>query len=214
MSDRIPSRTMSMRDRDHMSQHLHHHHHHHHHPHGHHRDYHRGSRRNNVPPIHVTDPNSCTYKVKEFARKLVAFLFGHVGICGLVVGYIIMGAFAFMAIESEDQKKRYEDVVRLRETTIQNLWNITHELNVLYPSEWNESVSDQVRIFQQKIVQFVIEGYDGKNYNASLRSQTDDDSADGLVMTEVAGAWSFSASFLYCLTVITTIGTVQSNSNA
>lgn len=139
-------------------------------------------------------------------RKLVAFLFGHVGICGLVVGYIIMGAFAFMAIESEDQKRRYEDVVRARETTIQNLWNITHELNVLYPSEWNESVSIQVRLFQQKIVQFVMEGYDGKNYNQTLRSQTDDENGDGS-SGETAGAWSFSASFLYCLTVITTIGT-------
>ncbi|EFX83663.1 hypothetical protein DAPPUDRAFT_47647 [Daphnia pulex] len=125
------------------------------------------------------DTDSWWYKVKEFTRKLIAFLFGHVGICGLVVGYIIMGAFAFMAIESEDQKRQYADVERVREATIQNLWNITHELNVLYPNEWNESVSIEVQLFQQKIVH------------------------DAATTT---GAWSFSASFLYCLTVITTIG--------
>ena len=195
MSER---RGTSMRDRDH----------HHHHG-GHHRSVRRQVLAQHPP---APDPNSCVYKVKEFARKLIAFLFGHVGICGLVVGYIIMGAFAFMAIESEDQKRRYEDVVRVREATIRNLWNITHELNVLYPSEWNESVSIQVQLFQQKIVQFVMEGYDGKNYNnnnQSLRSQADSAGGGGdgsAAEGDVAGAWSFSASFLYCLTVITTIG--------
>ena len=184
------------------------------------------------------DPDSCFYKIKEFMRKLTAFLFGHVGICGLVVGYIIMGAFAFQAIESEGTKKMYEDVVRLREQTITNLWNITNELNVLYPSEWNESVALQVLHFQRKIVQFVLEGYDGKHYqinrtqlqmlNAQLatdfidQSQQSDQSdvsnfwsstADPTGSSSAsagdggnAGAWSFSASFLYCLTVITTIG--------
>lgn len=167
----------------------------------------RGVERGGYHPAAVPDTDSWWYKVKEFTRKLIAFLFGHVGICGLVVGYIIMGAFAFMAIESEDQKRQYADVERLRESTIQNLWNITHELNVLYPNEWNESVSIEVQLFQQKIVQFVMEGYDGKNYvNQSLpRSQSDGgDPTPGDVTT--TGAWSFSASFLYCLTVITTIG--------
>jgi len=165
--------------------------------------------------------------VKEFGRKLTAFLFGHVGICGLVVGYIIMGAFAFQAIESEGTKKKYEDVVRLREQTITNLWNITNELNVLYPSEWNESVALQVLQFQRKIVQFVLEGYDGKHYqinrtqllqqfgefdidqssNPSVVTSTADPNGSGSASaTGNPGAWSFSASFLYCLTVITTIG--------
>lgn len=173
------------------------------------------------------DPDSCFYKVKEFGRKLTAFLFGHVGICGLVVGYIIMGAFAFQAIESEGTKKKYEDVVRLREQTITNLWNITNELNVLYPSEWNESVALQVLQFQRKIVQFVLEGYDGKHYqinrtqllqqfgefdidqssNPSVVTSTADPNGSGSASaTGNPGAWSFSASFLYCLTVITTIG--------
>ncbi|KAI9552978.1 hypothetical protein GHT06_020864 [Daphnia sinensis] len=166
-------RSMSMRDRDH------------HHVIHHHRD--PRLRRGYIPPA-GPDPDSWFYKLKEFARKLIAFLFGHVGICGLVVGYIIMGAFAFMAIESEDQKRQYEDVVRVREATIQNLWNITHQLNVLYPSEWNESVSIQVQLFQQKIVQF--------------NGEADPGGGDA----GTTGAWSFSASFLYCLTVITTIG--------
>lgn len=195
-----------MRDRD-SSYHQHHHHHRHHH-------HRRALQHHPSRP----DPDSCTYKLKELGRKTVAFLFGHVGICCLVVGYIIMGAFAFMAIESEDTKRRYEDVVRLREQTIQNLWNITNELNVLYPEEWNSSVALQVLNFQRKIVQFVLEGYDGKSYgnHTLIRSHMEisstasggGDHEDGApIVVESAGAWSFSASFLYCLTVITTIGT-------
>jgi hypothetical protein len=83
----------------------------------------------------------------------------------------------------------------------------------LYPNEWNESVSIEVQLFQQKIVQFVMEGYDGKNYvnqSSLLRSQQEAGGADGSSASDASatttGAWSFSASFLYCLTVITTIG--------
>lgn len=195
-------RAMSIRDHHHQQRD---HHHQHSRPSG-------GSMRRGGYAVDRSPPpdtNSWFYKVKEFTRKLIAFLFGHVGICGLVVGYIIMGAFAFMAIESEDQKRQYADVERVREATIRNLWNITHELNVLYPNEWNESVSIEVQLFQQKIVQFVMEGYDGKNYVnqslLSLRSQQDAGVTSDDATTST-GAWSFSASFLYCLTVITTIG--------
>lgn len=213
------SRGSSVRDQQYRqhrgSSHHHHNYHHHHHYH----DYRKRP-----------DPDSCLYKLKEFGRKLTAFLFGHVGICGLVVGYIIMGAFAFQAIESEGTKKKYEDVVRLREQTITNLWNITNELNVLYPSEWNESVALQVLQFQRKIVQFVLEGYDGKHYqinrtqlqilqhfdefdidqsaNPSVVTNTADPNDGGGSASDNPGAWSFSASFLYCLTVITTIGKI------
>ena len=142
---------------------------------------------------HRPQSRSGCHEVKEWIRKIVAFLFSHVGICVLVVGYIIMGAFAFMAIESEVEKKRYEDVVKMREETVQRLWRITYEFNVLYHDNWTMAIGDEVKGFQEQIVQAFLEGYDGNN-NTRAAGQ------DGVKK------WPFSAAFLYCLTVITTIG--------
>ena len=153
------------------------------------------------------EPRSLATKIKEGFRKTVAFLFGHVGICGLVVGYIIMGAFAFMAIEAEDESRSVEDVIKFREDTVQRLWRITYELNVLYRENWTEAVADEVRLFQEHVVQAVLDGYDGKNYNRSQEMNANSPSADSGAPGATGGnQWSFSGAFLYCLTVITTIG--------
>ena len=135
--------------------------------------------------------------LKEWFRKAVAFLFGHVGICALVVGSIIMGAFAFMAIEANDDAQVYEEVMKLREDTVQRLWSITDKLNILDKDNWTAAVGDEVRTYQQQIVTAILDGYDGKNYT---RPEAD---ADG---NPTGNQWSFSGAFLYCLTVITTIG--------
>jgi len=161
------------------------------------------------------EPRSLFARVKEGLRKTIAFLFGHVGICGLVVGYIIMGAFAFMAIEKETGH-RTEEAMKRREETVQHLWKITYQLNVLYRDNWTEAVNEEVLKFQQKVVEAVGDGgYDG------IRSQkTDANSSIGTASTVGTSIssndinqgsvkdnqWTFSSAFLYCLTVITTIG--------
>ena len=44
--------------------------------------------------------NRCTVaRAKTCAKIFLAQLFSHVGLCALVVGYAIMGAFIFMALE-------------------------------------------------------------------------------------------------------------------
>jgi hypothetical protein len=40
-------------------------------------------------------------RIKDFLRWLAAFLFTQVGVCALVVGYTIVGAFVFSSIEEE-----------------------------------------------------------------------------------------------------------------
>ena len=39
-------------------------------------------------------------RFKDLFRSFVAFVFSKVGICVLVVGYLLLGAFAFQAIEA------------------------------------------------------------------------------------------------------------------
>lgn len=126
-------------------------------------------------------------RCKSCCRKFTAFLFSHVGLCALVVGYSVLGAFAFRALEAPYEVRKASQVRALREQTVGRLWEVTAALNVLYKDNWTAAVNEHIRYFQLRLVAAVKDGYDGKE---SGREQQ----------------WSFSGAFLYSLTVITTIG--------
>ncbi|KAL1418287.1 hypothetical protein MTO96_026029 [Rhipicephalus appendiculatus] len=126
-------------------------------------------------------------KCRSCCRKFAAFLFSHVGLCALVVGYSVLGAFAFRALEGPYEVRKASQVRALREQTVSRLWDVTAKLNVLYKENWTFAVNEHIREFQLRLVAAVKDGYDGKE---SGREQQ----------------WSFSGAFLYSLTVITTIG--------
>lgn len=110
-----------------------------------------------------------------------------VGVCGLVVAYNIMGAFAFRAIEGEyGDPSPEEAALLLREDTVRKLWNITARLNILEQTRWRVEVTETLEDFQDHVVPLVkAKGYRGVHPNQ---------------------AWSFSAALMYSLSVYTTIG--------
>ncbi|XP_055939368.1 potassium channel subfamily K member 4-like [Argiope bruennichi] len=131
--------------------------------------------------ISSSTPGRC----RRCCGSFTAFLFSHVGLCALVIGYSIMGAFAFRALEAPYEEQKASQVGHLRQETVRRLWEITDKLNVLYKDNWTELVEAEVRRFQKELIVAVKEGYDGK---------------EGSIQQ-----WSFSGAFLYSLTVITTI---------
>ncbi|XP_065301897.1 TWiK family of potassium channels protein 7-like [Dermacentor albipictus] len=135
----------------------------------------------------ASPPSSEGSKCRSCCRKFAAFLFSHVGLCALVVGYSVLGAFAFRALEGPYEVRKASQVRALREQTVSRLWDVTAALNVLYKDNWTAAVNEHIREFQLRLVAAVKDGYDGKE---SGREQQ----------------WSFSGAFLYSLTVITTIG--------
>ncbi|KAI1292325.1 TWiK family of potassium channels protein 7 [Halotydeus destructor] len=132
-------------------------------------------------------PLSTPAKCKSYCRKLLAFLFSHVGLCALVVGYAIGGALLFRRIESpyEDKLTTVIEVQLLTNKTLDELWDITASLNVFSRVSWSKMTNQRLRAFELELVKRIkTEGYDGT--------------------TQVQ--WSFSGAFLYALTIITTIG--------
>ncbi|KAG8196592.1 hypothetical protein JTE90_014153 [Oedothorax gibbosus] len=125
-------------------------------------------------------------KCKSCCRRFTTFLFSHVGLCALVIGYSVMGAFAFRALEAPYEEQKVSQVSHLRQETVRRLWEITDKLNVLYKDNWTRMVSHEVKHFQTELIAAVKDGYDGKDGSSQQ--------------------WSFSGAFLYSLTVITTIG--------
>ncbi|XP_076344207.1 TWiK family of potassium channels protein 7-like [Tachypleus tridentatus] len=147
----------------------------------------RSSRRSRKEVHYLTEKRRHANKCKTCCRKFTALMFSHVGLCGLVVGYSIMGAFAFRALEAPYEEEKASEVTEMREQTVKRLWDITYNYNVLYRENWTKTVTSEIQDFQSALIAAVRDGYDGKGVEAGQQ-------------------WSFSGAFLYSLTVITTIG--------
>ncbi|XP_043230727.1 potassium channel subfamily K member 18-like [Amphibalanus amphitrite] len=117
------------------------------------------------------------------------------GICLIILGYIVMGAFLFSHVEgSHEAAERdrvhseisavHHSVSQSRLRTVEKLWNITVALNVLHKENWTHLMAIELKKFQADLIQ------------ASKRNHT----------APPPEQWSFFGSFLYSLTIITTIG--------
>ncbi|KAF7270460.1 potassium two pore domain channel sandman isoform X1 [Rhynchophorus ferrugineus] len=130
-------------------------------------------------------------KCKEYMRNFIAFLFSNVGIIGLVIGYTIAGSFMIQALERGKPIPVQSQAMGNRTLFAKKLWNLTMELNAnvkLQEKEYRAAVDIKLVEFQKIFVNLTRRGYDGS------------DDANGFK------SWSFAGAFLYCLTVITTIG--------
>ncbi|RWS15117.1 TWiK family of potassium channels protein 7-like protein, partial [Dinothrombium tinctorium] len=136
---------------------------------------------------------NATAKCKKYCKKFVAFLFSHVGLCALVVGYMVCGAFLFQKLENEPQHERIdklrEAVNALKKQKLENMWNATDYYNTLFKHNWTAVVKSELKTFQKSLIEQISEGYNPKYKDK----------------------WTFSGSFLFSLTVITSIVRIQNN---
>nr|XP_022907830.1 TWiK family of potassium channels protein 7-like [Onthophagus taurus] len=176
-------------------------------------------------PSPLPSPNAsetflcCCYTIPS-ARSSTSIL-ATLGVCFLVLAYTVLGAFTFMALEggvtppgTTTQKinnnlmmgkngglKEIEGFVgfgianELRSQTVDRLWSITENLNILYRENWTKLAAEEVLEFQEALFKvlkntkvFITE--DGDFYNNRRANHK----------------WTFTSSFLYSLTLITTIG--------
>ncbi|XP_074039795.1 TWiK family of potassium channels protein 7 [Leptinotarsa decemlineata] len=130
------------------------------------------------------------------------------GVCCLVLGYTIVGAFIFMSLEgglqqdtavaaSKSNPKGDSSIIGdLRTDTVDRLWSITENLNILYRENWTRLAAEEVLLFQEALFKVL------KNSESGYIS-----SSEGTMPFHHSfHKWSFSSSFLYSLTLITTIG--------
>lgn len=92
----------------------------------------------------------------------------------------------FIALEKDGFNNRFKEVKQIRNNTAEKLWEKTCCV-VIEESMWKNIVHIELLKFQDKIVEEVVRfGYEGEKASTNR--------------------WSFSGSFLYSLSVITTIG--------
>lgn len=131
-----------------------------------------------------------------------------IGVCCLVLAYTILGAFTFMALEGRlehdttvaaskhDPKQDKSTVGILRTQTVDKLWSITENLNILYRENWTRLAAEEVLEFQEALIRAMKST--GSGFVGSVNSNS--------LFYHSSHKWSFSSSFLYSLTLITTIG--------
>lgn len=124
-------------------------------------------------------------------------------ICFLVLTYNLLGGFIFLALEGavgeESVAASMPNLSQpqgtdLRSRTVERLWSITEDLNILYKENWTKLAAKELLDFQRVLLK-------------SVRAATDRHPVPDL---DPHYRWTFSTSFLYALTLITTIGEILS----
>ena len=76
------------------------------------------------PPPPPAPPSKCS-KCLGFFRSVFGFLFSHIGLLSLVVGYSILGAFIFEELERENELETKRGMTKRREAVTETLWALT-----------------------------------------------------------------------------------------
>uniref|UniRef100_A0A8D8WM85 TWiK family of potassium channels protein 7 n=1 Tax=Cacopsylla melanoneura TaxID=428564 RepID=A0A8D8WM85_9HEMI len=168
------------------------------------------------PRPHQEEVSCCGYPTSQKCSDTISSILSTLGILFLVLTYTVLGALTFMSLESVPPSTdtplspthnrlsatpnktlttptpsvvtpSKED--KMRSQTVQKLWKITEELNILYKENWTKLAEVEMVKFERDLI---------RRYN--LYSNGGAGGIDG------THEWNFSNSFLYSLTLITTIG--------
>ena len=148
------------------------------------------------PPVEDEDDEKETSRQRECCKKVLKFLFSHIGLCGMVIAYCVAGGFIFKHLEETNERmeceKAFEKYTPAENDTVNKMWDIATS----FP---NADDYELALVEFQKVIQnfrtVVLDlGYDGRNCSRYGKS-------DG-----PAYQWSFPGSLLFSVTVVTTIG--------
>lgn len=160
------------------------------------------------------EPACCGYPTSPKCSDTLSSLLSTLGILSLVLIYTVLGALTFMSLEATTADTPPLDLgksvgpslpatnksmntplttpspaqtrdEKLRTATVEKLWKITEDLNILYKENWTKLAEKEMVKFERDVI---------RRYN--LYSGRGDEGHE----------WNFPNSFLYSLTLITTIG--------
>lgn len=167
-------------------------------------------------------------KPQSFWRQLFSFIASFAGLLSLILMYCCIGGMIFRNLESAGEVARASKVIQLRNMTVSKLWNITDQFNVLYKENWTALVSKEIVQFQQQIIEAVKEGsldpggvdslvmnshgppqqtsLTSSSASSTSRSSSSSSPSSPQAQIHSQSQWSFAGSFLYSLSLITTMG--------
>lgn len=124
----------------------------------------------------------------SYLKSILIFLVSHVGLVSLVVGYCVIGAFAFEALEAANELQVKRNVSQIRGNVTASIWQMTQRQPVLKEQNWTTMVGLTLQEFEVSLIEAMkSKGWDGSE---DLGRQQ----------------WTFGGALFYSIIVITTIG--------
>ena len=117
-----------------------------------------------------------TRKLKRYLKKGFKFAFSQIGLAGLVVGYVILGALIFMKIESSYEKENQDKIEKNREEFFENV-RISAEtlfndyLKKNFHTKYSQYRNEEMIIKDDEIIQETINDIKKKLINSSNTNQ-------------------------------------------
>ena len=127
---------------------------------------------------------------KNCCKKFTSFFFSRVGLCFVVVGYVVIGGFIFQKIEGKDELTENFEILSKTDNLIYEIWNMSKYEILFHEANFTHKIRDKVTLYQRHLVDAIQKGYKGE---------------DG----QVEGKWTYPGSILYSVTIITTIGNIN-----
>lgn len=158
-------------------------------------------------------------------------------VCALLVSYTFAGALIFLSIEGDVDAADDDGVgsggpVRLaglmpaqqqnltaawlaaaaageesRARTVETIWEITVNLNILYRENWTRLAAQELNRFQEDLIRRLTQQMEIESAAVSYHAGSGGFVVDhGGESVDSAFEWNMATSFLYCLSILTTIG--------
>lgn len=107
-----------------------------------------------------------------------------------MISYTILGGYIFKQLETENELEQRRKITIFINETIEDLFVIAKKHNIIRKVNWTAAAEVVLRNYTTRVYEAIDEGgWDGKEEGDDYEPQ-----------------WSFPASMLYSITVITTIG--------
>src|ERR1700731_1129106 len=93
--------------------------------------------------VYKTRCKKCCY----YCRVITTFLFSHIGLCAVVFGYSVLGAFTFRALEAQNELSYRKNMTTNRNKVVDYLWDLTHNSSVLDQRNWSQDAFHKLKNF-------------------------------------------------------------------
>ena len=111
----------------------------------------------------------------------------------------------------EMPKEIKANVEKARSETVAKLWQVTEQMNILYPDNWTRIASEQILWFQDQLTKSLVVELTAKTQNTRTQASQQfyynhaQRTRDG-PFSGHQGEWTFGRGFLYSISLLTTVG--------
>ena len=169
-----------------------------------------------------------TYECEDVCRQSTMSVVSTLGLTLIILGYLALGAVTFASIETRALEEEAEGgspqvmnsndllatlstevntyIDTLRGHTVSKLWEMTEQMNILYPINWTHNAAEELLSFQHMLSRKLAAEIMSRPIYPNAKPSAQGTFQFSAVARHSDHQWGFSRGFLYSLSLLTTIG--------